>query len=59
MVSLLVCMQIRFLVEALMTTRVGAGEGLLPRVDPQVRLKIEVEGEFLPALMTGVWLLSL
>ena len=59
MVCLLVGVQVGLLVEALMAARVRAGERLLTRVDPQVRLQIEVERKLLPALVTRVRLLTL
>ena len=42
MVRLLVSVQVRLLVEALMAARVRAREGLLTRVNPQVRLQVKV-----------------
>ena len=59
MVSLLMGVQIRLLVESLVTSGVGAREGLLTRVDPQVSLKIEVKRELLAADVALVWFLAL
>ena len=43
MVSLLMCMQIGFLVKSLVTSWIGAGEWLFARVNSQVSLQIEVK----------------
>jgi hypothetical protein len=59
MMGLLMSMQIRLLVEALVAPWERAYEGLLPRMDPQVSLQIEVQGEALAALVTLVWFLTL
>ena len=59
MMCLLVGVQIGLLVEAFVAAGVRAGEWLLARVDPQVRLQIEVERELLAALIARVWLLTL
>lgn len=56
-VCLLVGVKVRFLVEALVTPRVGATERFLASVDPQVGLEIEIQAEFLEAYITLVRLL--
>lgn len=50
-------MQIGFLVETLMTPLEAAQEGLFTCMNAQVRLKIEIEREFLPTELTLIRLL--
>lgn len=52
-------MQVRFLVEALVTPFETAEEGLLTGVDSEVRLKVEIEREFLAAELALVRFLTL
>ena len=59
MMSLLMRVQVRLLVEPLVTSGVGARERLLTRVNPQVSLKIEVKRELLATDVALVWFLAL
>ena len=58
MVSELVGMQVRLLVEALVASLEGTDEWLLARVDSHVRLQVEVEGESLVTELTFVGLFA-
>lgn len=58
MMSLLMSMQIRFLVKSLVAARVRATEWFLTSVNPEMRFQVEIQAELFTAYFTFVRFLT-